>query len=677
MAYVALYRQWRPQNFETLVGQQPVKQALTNALSSGRIAHAYLFAGPRGTGKTSTARILAKALNCKHGPTPNPCGVCDNCRRIAEGSSMDVFEIDAASNRGIDEIKTLRDQLAFTPVDCRYKVYIIDEVHMLTTEAFNALLKTLEEPPSHVIFILATTDPHKIPATIHSRCQRFDFRRVTVDEIAQHLAMVAQGSGLDAEEEALRLIAIQSEGGMRDALSLLDQCGVMAKKITAATVREVLGIVGREALRDLVRAIGKQDVPSALAQLSALLEQGKDVRQILAELVEYLRALLLFKAVPQYNEVYLTDTAVSLGELAALYSTDRIMASEERLHAALQELRGTMRPRITAELCLLDLCRREGSALASLTARVESLERQLAAGAAAPAYGSVQATAYNAASQAVAAPSQQQAVLTSAPQQVLPTPTTQPKPIPQHLLYSGPEEQFVEPDEGVPSAEELAQLSATPPAAMQSAQPRGSAPAATQRAAAPKQAAPVTPEVVAPQSPAVATPKTAAPKATAAQVAGSGEPAPAASSATNATIEEFGGDYAAGEDFWQQTLELVRSEKKMSMHSCAKSGRVYSFANDLLVVAFKSAFQSQRMQKPDFREYFEGVLLRVARRPIRLQCEAEAELKKRSGGAKPKAAAPQVQPVAEPKAQPIEPGELPENLQRAMNALGGTITKVN
>lgn len=671
MAYVALYRQWRPQNFDTLVGQQPVKQALSNALSSGRIAHAYLFAGPRGTGKTSTARILAKALNCEHGPTPNPCSECDNCRRIAEGSSMDVFEIDAASNRGIDEIKTLRDQLAFTPVDCRYKVYIIDEVHMLTTEAFNALLKTLEEPPSHVIFILATTDPHKIPATIHSRCQRFDFRRVTVDEIVQHLAMVAQGSGLEAEEEALRLIAIQSEGGMRDALSLLDQCGVMAKKITAATVREVLGIVGREALRELVGAIGKQDVPSALAQLSALMEQGKDVRQIMAELVEYLRALLLFKAVPQYNEVYLTDTAASLSELAALYSTDRIMASEERLHAALQELRGTMRPRITAELCLLDLCRREGSALASLTARVESLERQLAGGAPAPTYGSVQAPPYNAAPQAVAASAQQQAAPVAAPQQAVPKPATQAKQMPQHLLYTGPEEQFVEPDEGVPSAEELAQLLAAPPSPV--------ATAATPQAA-PKQAAPITPapsKVVASQTPAVAAPKVAAPKIAAAPVASSGEPAPAASSVTNAAIEEFGGDYAAGEDFWQQTLELVRSEKKMSMHSCAKAGRVYSFANDLLVVAFKSAFQSQRMQKPDFREYFEGVLLRVARRPIRLQCEAEAELKKRTGGsAKPKAAVAKPQQAA-PKTQSLEPNELPESLQRAMNALGGTITKVD
>ena len=659
MAYVALYRQWRPQNFETLVGQQPVKQALTNALTSGRIAHAYLFAGPRGTGKTSTARILAKALNCEHGPTPNPCGVCDNCRRIAEGSSMDVFEIDAASNRGIDEIKTLRDQLAFTPVDCRYKVYIIDEVHMLTTEAFNALLKTLEEPPSHVIFILATTDPHKIPATIHSRCQRFDFRRVTVDEIVEHLAMVAKGSGLEVEQEALRLIAIQSEGGMRDALSLLDQCGVMAKQITAATVREVLGIVGREALRELVGAIGKQDVAGALAQLSTLLEQGKDVRQIIAELVEYLRALLLFKAVPQYNEVYLTDTAASLGELAALYSTDRIMASEERLHAALQELRGTMRPRITAELCLLDLCRREGSALASLTARVESLERQLAAGTA-PTHVVLASTA------TPAQPAQftqvEQAVQKSAGQQAAPAA----KAVPPHLLYTGPEDQFQEPDEGVPSADELAQLSAAPPVAVQTVQRTVADAATTPRVAA----------IVAPTTSKVALEPAPVAPARASTATTVKAPAKATSSTAAATIEEFGGDYAAGEDFWQQTLELVRSEKKMSMHSCAKSGRVYSFANDLLVVAFKSAFQSQRMQKPDFREYFESVLLRVARRPIRLQCEAEAELKKHTG-AKPKAAAPQVQQAVEPKGQALAPNELPENLQRAMNALGGIITKVN
>ena len=219
MAYVALYRKWRPQGFDALVGQEAVRTALTNALETGRIAHAYLFAGPRGTGKTSTAKILAKAVNCEHGPTPNPCNECQNCVRINDGTSMDVFEIDAASNRGIDEIRDLREKVAFAPVSGRYKVYIIDEVHMLTTEAFNALLKTLEEPPPHVIFILATTEPHKIPATIHSRCQRFDFRRVTDADIVKRLREVADGSGIAADDDALQLIAVQADGGMRDALS--------------------------------------------------------------------------------------------------------------------------------------------------------------------------------------------------------------------------------------------------------------------------------------------------------------------------------------------------------------------------------------------------------------------------------------------------------------------------
>lgn len=380
MGYQALYRTWRPQDFDALVGQQAVKQALANALTTGRIAHAYLFTGPRGTGKTSTARILAKALNCKEGPTAHPCGSCVSCQRITEGTDLDVYEIDAASNRGIDQIKALRDQLAFSPVEGRYKIYIIDEVHMLSTEAFNALLKTLEEPPSHVIFILATTDPQKIPPTIHSRCQRFDFHRVTVEEIVDHLAYVAEGSGIQADKAALRVIAIQAEGGMRDALSLLDQCGVMSSTVTVATVRLVLGVVGRETLRELVAAIGKGDLAGALAKLNFLLEQGKDVGQVLTELAEYLRAVLLYKAVPEYEESYLTDSAENLGAAAGLFGKDRLIAAEERLHKAIWEVKNTMRPRINAELCLFDLCREEGSTLAALAARVERLEEQLARG---------------------------------------------------------------------------------------------------------------------------------------------------------------------------------------------------------------------------------------------------------------------------------------------------------
>lgn len=378
MAYVALYRKWRPQGFDSLVGQEAVRTALTNALETGRIAHAYLFAGPRGTGKTSTAKILAKAVNCEHGPTPNPCNKCQNCVRINDGTSMDVFEIDAASNRGIDEIRDLREKVAFAPVNGRYKVYIIDEVHMLTTEAFNALLKTLEEPPPHVIFILATTEPHKIPATIHSRCQRFDFKRVTDSDIVKRLREVADGSGIAADDDALQLIAVQADGGMRDALSLLDQCGVMAERVSAETVRSVLGIVGREALRELVKAVGEGNVPKSLELLEALLAGGKDVKQIITELAEYLRAVLLYKASPEYREIYLTDTKEAIAAMEGLFSTDRLMAAQERLHQCMLELRQSVRGRIAAEMCLFDLCRVEGSTLAALTARVEKLEAVLA-----------------------------------------------------------------------------------------------------------------------------------------------------------------------------------------------------------------------------------------------------------------------------------------------------------
>ena len=574
MAYVALYRRWRPQDFDTLVGQQAVKTALSNALASGRIAHAYLFAGPRGTGKTSTARILAKALNCDKGPTAHPCGECVNCERITAGTSMDVFEIDAASNRGIEEIKTLREQLAFAPVNGRYKVYIIDEVHMLTTEAFNALLKTLEEPPAHVIFILATTDPHKIPATIHSRCQRFDFRRVTVEEITDHLAMIAERSGINADREALRLIAIQSEGGMRDALSLLDQCGVMGEQVTATTVREVLGIVGRETLRELVQAIGKQDLSATLEKLNFLLEQGKDVRQVLTELAEYLRALLLYKAAPSYQEVYLTDTAEALAESAPLFSNDRLLAAEERLHAGLGELRWTVRPRITGELCLFDLCRQEGSTLAALTARVEQLEKQVANGV---------SVRY------AEAPAKMES---SVPK---------PKAAPQF-------------EQGIPKAESNVQKAQTLQAALQDL-----------------------------------------PKAQAQVV----------------KVEEFGGDFATGEEYWKKALEYLTAEKKIAMVSCAKGGKVVSFINGTLQVGFKAAFQCDRMNKDDYRKAFEDVLLKIARQSIKLECVVP-------GATKP---APKVQakaPVQKEQA-PAPQADLenvPEAVKKAHNVFGGTLQEL-
>lgn len=604
MAYVALYRQWRPQDFDALVGQKAVKTTLKNALASGKIAHAYLFSGPRGTGKTSMARILAKALNCEQGPTAEPCGQCSNCQRIVQGTSLDVIEIDAASNTSVDNIRDLREQVAFTPAESRYKVYIIDEVHMLSTGAFNALLKTLEEPPAHAVFILATTDPQKVPATIQSRCQRFEFRRVTVDEIAEHLAMVAAGSGIEADADALRLIAIQAEGGMRDALSLLDQCGVMAKRVTVATVREVLGIVGREALHELTGAIGRRQLPQALATLNLLLEQGKDVKQVLTELIEYLRALVLYLAVPDYEEIYLTDTKEALAELAPLFGRDRLLAAEERLHSAIQELRGSMRPRITAELCLLDLCRVEGSTLAALSARIEQLERQLAGGVM-PVYQQAPVNAQPAPAVAVQQPIVQKYAAPAAQQ-----PTAQ-------------------------QASAAMQMQAAKAAPVKK-------PAAAQQPAADTLAAAVN----------------AAPKPKSARVQ---------------QTEEYAGDFAAGEDFWKQALEIMKAEKKNSMVSCAKNGRVFSFANNILQVAFKAPFLADRMNKDDYRGAFEEVLLRLARREIRLEAVIEGKAKLPQKPVKQQ----EVQQSPESEAQNLQAAQLPENLRKAFNALGGSVTNIS
>jgi DNA polymerase III subunit gamma/tau len=295
MSYLVLARKWRPQTFEEVVGQEVVVKTLKNAILKGRIAQAYLFSGPRGVGKTSTARILAKALNCAEGPTPYPCNRCQSCNDITSGTSLDVIEIDGASHTGVDNIRELKEAVSYKPMRSRYKVYIIDEVHMLSQSAFNALLKTLEEPPSHVVFIFATTEPHKVPLTVLSRCQRFEFRRIPTELIFEHLKKIAEAEGIFIDQKALKLLAEKADGSLRDAQSLLDQVAAYAggEKISEEMVKEVLGIPERWMLEKLAQSLGRGDLKEGFKIIEGLHEKGIPYDEFILEFMRYLRDLLL------------------------------------------------------------------------------------------------------------------------------------------------------------------------------------------------------------------------------------------------------------------------------------------------------------------------------------------------------------------------------------------------
>ncbi len=304
MSYLVFARKLRPQSFEEIIGQEPIVRTLQNAISQNRIAHAYLFSGIRGVGKTTTARILAKALNCQEGPTPQPCNKCDSCREISAGSSVDVYEIDAASNRGIDEARELRENVRYAPARGKYKVYIIDESHMLTTPAFNALLKTLEEPPSHVVFVLCTTDYHKIPPTIISRCQHFDFRRIPHKQIVENLKAVAKMEGIEISDPSLHLIALSSEGSLRDAQSTLDQLiSFSGKKVPHSEVVSLIGIIDRELLIDISADIIEKNPARILKLVDKLIDYGYDPYQFLYELITHFRHMLVIKISPTPQEL--------------------------------------------------------------------------------------------------------------------------------------------------------------------------------------------------------------------------------------------------------------------------------------------------------------------------------------------------------------------------------------
>lgn len=361
MMYRALYRAWRPQTFSDIVGQQHVTRTLKNALKHERFSHAYLFSGPRGTGKTSAAKVMAKAVNCEQGPAPEPCNTCTACERIAAGSLLDVVEIDAASNRGVEEIRDLRDKVKYAPSEVRMKVYIIDEVHMLTTEAFNALLKTLEEPPQHVMFILATTEPHKLPLTIISRCQRFDFRRVSTEDIVARLAHICEREKIRVDDTALSLIAQASEGGLRDALSLLDQAYAFGEDhITEADIRAIIGTVTDSSFREVFTCVAKRDPVHALDTVSELMREGVDPEKFTEDLLHYLRDMLLVKTAPQLTETkQRLLVQKSLGEVSEWFTEDHIFTMMDETNRILGRMKGTTKPRILLEMLLVKLTHEE------------------------------------------------------------------------------------------------------------------------------------------------------------------------------------------------------------------------------------------------------------------------------------------------------------------------------
>ena len=384
--YQALYRKWRPQTFDQVVGQQHITETLKNQVKTGRLSHAYLFIGTRGTGKTTCARILAKAVNCEHPVDGNPCGVCPACRGISDGSVLDVVELDAASNNGVDNVRALREEAVFTPASVRKRVYIIDEVHMLSASAFNALLKILEEPPGHLMFILATTELQKVPATILSRCQRHSFRRIDTPDIAEYLEYIAKQENFKLSHEAAELIARLADGGVRDALSLLDQCSASAT-IDLEAVYSAMGLAGNRRTAQLMSSILDHDTDKTLRDFNSMWMDGKDPATLLTELSGLLRDTLMTHVAPKGARSLISggydDT--TLGELSGRMTTEEIICAMETVQKYTASMRESTSPKTTAELCLVSLCDNTmGESIAELRARISRLELQISSGSFTP-----------------------------------------------------------------------------------------------------------------------------------------------------------------------------------------------------------------------------------------------------------------------------------------------------
>lgn len=383
--YQALYRKWRPMVFEDVVGQAHISETLRNSVKSGRVAHAYLFSGTRGTGKTTCAKILSRAVNCENPQGGNPCNACPTCLGIADGSILDVFEMDAASNRGVGDIRQIRDEVDYAPASCKYKVYIIDEAHMITNEGFNALLKTLEEPPEYVIFILATTEPNKLLPTILSRCQRFDFRRIGVDEIASRINKICAAEGISLTPDAAELIAELADGSMRDGLSILEQCAASCSgEIRKDDVSEIVGIVDDKVLFEIGDFVAEGDALSCLKAAEKFLSRGKEVSSFFDDIIEHYRNLMFCKATKAPEEIIerSSEKIEKYKEQAEKYTVERLLYSVTTLSEYLAQAKWIANPKISVEMALLKLSNPQyGESSDAVLARISEIEKKLSSGA--------------------------------------------------------------------------------------------------------------------------------------------------------------------------------------------------------------------------------------------------------------------------------------------------------
>ena len=634
----ALYRKYRPQIFEDVVGQEHIERTIKNAIEQDKVSHAYLFTGPRGTGKTTTARLLAKALLCECGPTPEPDGTCDDCVMIANGEHPDVYELDAASRTGVENVREeIIGRVQFAPTRGRYKIYIIDEVHMLSTAAFNALLKTLEEPPSHVVFILATTDPQKVPETIHSRCQRFDFRRISAESIVSRLGAICVSEDVEFEGEALDLIAHRAEGGMRNALTSLEQLIAFGEgKVTMEVAERLLGSIDTNDLAEIVRAIGTRDVASCFRWTAEYVETGADLAQFVRDLAEHMRNMYVLSLAGADVALEVSETVRrELASELPLFGPDRLARLLGVLGDLSAELKTSTNPRLSFEIALTRMVRPDSDlTLEALAERIEALESGHSAVAHVIGGGAA----------AVAAP---QVAAASAPQvSVAPAPASPPASPATH---------------GAPmpaSQPSAAPASAPGPDRASSAERAGAVPAApVQPVAAPQVAAPSREAGGVPPQGAegVSAPRPASP------VTQSQAPSAAApSDQLKASLQ----NPAALQRVWQAVLATLKKNKAAYGVLFLNTKAVYDAGKDTLIIEFpaENSFAFKAVQKPDVQEAV-SVALNQA-------CGESLHFAYAQGGAVATAAAPAARPAPSPTPRPTPaPAQRPQQPQQAAPAV--------